>query len=71
MPTFLPFAAIAFLLVTVVLNSLAKMAAEERRLNALRQQALTLRASYARRLEEIHRRSIPEVSPADETVLAV
>lgn len=62
----LPLAAIAFLLVTVVLHTLAKMAAEERRVIDLRRRALDLRDRYARRLAEIQGRGVLEVAPEHE-----
>ncbi|MCC6320501.1 MAG: hypothetical protein IT438_03575 [Phycisphaerales bacterium] len=66
MPTILPLALIAFALVTAVLSTLATAAAHERRMIALREQALALRASYAKRLAAIRGHGILEVSPIDD-----
>ncbi|MFN7021620.1 MAG: hypothetical protein ACK4WH_09870 [Phycisphaerales bacterium] len=59
-------ALVSFFLLTAVLGTLAHLAAEERRVIALREQAMALRASYARRLATLRGQKILEVEPIDE-----
>lgn len=62
----IPLAVTCLFLITAVLGTLAHMAAEERRVIALREQAMALRASYARRLATLRGQRILEVEPIDE-----